>query len=84
MSYASTGELITETSGMTVGVHVNPHLFRTAGVTTLATGAGNKPHAGSALLHHWPGPVTQQNYNWASSISAGGFLAAINQIYRHK
>jgi site-specific recombinase XerD len=84
MSYASMGELITETTDMTLGVRVNPHLFRTAGVTTLATRAGNKPHAGSALLHHRPGPVTQENYNRASSISAGRALAAVNRNYRRK
>jgi hypothetical protein len=32
-------EPITETTDKTVGVRVNPHLFRTAGVTTLATRA---------------------------------------------
>jgi integrase len=68
MSYASMGELITETTRMTIGIPVSPHLFRTAGATTLATRAGNKPHAGSALLHHGPyGP--QENYNRASSIT---------------
>ena len=54
MSYASMGELIAETTRITIGVAVSPHLFRTAGVTTLATRAGDKPHAGSALLHHGP------------------------------
>ena len=81
MSYASMGELIAETTRMTIGVAVSPHLFRTAGVTTLAIRAGDKPHAGSALLHHGPnGP--QENYNRASCISAGKSLAAINQGYR--
>ena len=81
MSYASMGELIAETTRMTIGVAISPHLFRTAGVTTLATRAGDKPHAGSALLHHGPnGP--QENYNRASCISAGKSLAAINQGYR--
>lgn len=84
MSYASVGEVITETVRMTVGVKVNPHLFRTAGVTTLATRAGDKPHAGSALLHHRPGPVTQENYNRASCISAGRSLAAVNVDYRRR
>jgi integrase len=84
MSCASVAETITETTRMTVGVSVNPHLFRTAGVTTLATRAGNKPHAGSALLHHRPGPVTQENYNRASCISAGKSLAAVNQGYRRR
>ena len=58
MSYASFGETITETVRLMIGVKVNPHLFRTAGVTTLATHAGHKPYAGGALLHHRPGPVT--------------------------
>ena len=81
MSYASMGELIAETTGMTIGVAVSPHLFRTAGVTTLATRAGDKPHAGSALLHHGPnGP--QENYNRASCVTAGKSLAAVNQRYR--
>jgi integrase len=82
MSYASMGELIAETTRMTIGVAISPHLFRTAGVTTLATRAGDKPHAGSALLHHGPhGP--QENYNRASSITAGRSLAAINRGYRY-
>jgi site-specific recombinase XerD len=82
MSYASIAELIPETTRMTVGVSVSSHLFRTAGVTTLATRAGNKPHAGSALLHHRPGPVTQENYNRSSCITAGKSLSAVNQRYR--
>jgi integrase len=82
MSYASMGELITEITRISIGVAVSPHLFRAAGVTTLATRAGNKPHAGNALLHHRPGPVTQENYNRASCISAGKSLAAVNQSYR--
>ena len=82
MSYASMGELITETTRMTVDVKVNPHLFRTAGVTTLATRAGDKPHAGSALLHHHGGPVTHENCNRASCVSAGKALLAVNKWYR--
>ena len=84
MSYATFGELITETTRRILGVPVSPHLFRTAGVTTLATRAGDKPHAGGALLHHQPGPVTQEHYNRASSISAGKALAFVTQRYRAK
>ena len=81
MSYASMGELIAETTRMTIGVAISPHLFRTAGVTTLATRAGDKPHAGSALLHHGPrGP--QEDYNRASCLNAGKSLAAVTQSYR--
>jgi site-specific recombinase XerD len=83
MSYASMAELIPETTRMTIGVAISPHLFRTAGVTTLATRAGDKPHAGSALLHHGPnGP--QENYNRASCMTAGKSLTAVTQRYRHK
>ncbi len=82
MSYASMGELITEITTMALGVNVNPHLFRSAGVTTLATRAGDKPHAGGALLHHRPGPVTQENYNRASCVTAGKSLRDVNQRYR--
>jgi hypothetical protein len=78
------GELIAETTRMTIGIPVSPHLFRTAAVTTLATRAGDKPHAGSALLHHRPGPVTQENYNRALCITAGKSLAATNREYRDR
>lgn len=82
MSYATMGELIVETTRMTIGVNVNPHLFRTAAVTTLATYAGDEPHAGGALLNHRPGPVTQEHYNRASCITAARLLAAVNRRYR--
>jgi site-specific recombinase XerD len=85
MSYASMGELITETTRMTIGIAVSPHLFRTAAVTTLAIRAGDKPHAGSAVLHHGPnGPVTQEYYNRASCITAGKSLTTVTQGYRYK
>ena len=84
MSYASMGELITEITKTTLGINVNPHLFRSAGVTTLATRAGDKPHAGSALLHHRPGPAAQGNYNRASCVTAGKLLGDVNQRYRRK
>jgi hypothetical protein len=59
-------------------------LFRSAGVTTLAIRPGDKPHAGGALLHHRPGPATQENYNRASCMSAGKALFAVNKSYRRK
>ena len=81
MSYASIGELIAETTRTTIGVAVSPHLFRAAAVTTLATRAGDKPHAGNAILHHGPsGP--QENYNRASCVTAGKSLASVNHGYR--
>lgn len=82
MTYASLKDLIPEITRMTVGIPVNPHMFRTAGATTLATRAGDKPHAGGALLHHRHGPVTQGHYNRASCISAGRSLASLNRRFR--
>ena len=81
MSYASIAELIAETTRMTLASPsaLNlPHCRR----DTLATRAGDKPHAGGALVHHGPGPVTQENYNRASCVTAGKALAAANQSYR--
>ena len=82
MTYASLADLIPEITRMTVGVAVNPHMFRTAGATTLAIHAGDKPHAGAALLHHSRGPVTQENYNRASCVTAGRSLASVNARYK--
>ncbi len=84
MSSASVAETIPETTETIIGIRVSPHLFRTAGVTTLATRAGDKPHAGGALLHHRPGPATQENYNRASCMSAGNSLRDVNQRYRRR
>ena len=84
LSYATIAELIPETTRTSGGVSVNPHMFRTAGVTTLATYAGDSPHAGAALLHHRPGPATQEYYNRATSITAVRSLAAVNKKYRSK
>jgi site-specific recombinase XerD len=71
MAECSVREVITETARSTLGVPVNPHMFRTAAVTTSAIYAGDQPHLGSAILHHTHGPNAQQNYNRASCISAG-------------
>jgi site-specific recombinase XerD len=84
MAQWSVGELITETTRSTLGVAINPHLFRTAGATTTAVRAGDKPRLGSALLHHRHPTVTQENYNRASSISAGRAYREIIQRFRPK
>ena len=78
------GELITETARLTLGVPVNPHMFRTAAATTSAIHAGDMPHLGSAVLHHTHPTVTLENYNRASSISAGRALREVIQRFRDK
>ena len=82
MAQCSVGEVITETTRSTLGVAINPHLFRTAGVTTAAVHAGHNPHLGSALLHHRHPTVTQENYDRASSISAGRAYRDVIQRFR--
>ena len=84
MAECSVREAITETARATLGVAVNPHMFRTAGVTTAAVYAGDQPHLGSALLHHAHGPNAQQNYNRASCISASRAYANVMRSYRRK
>jgi integrase len=85
LSYATIAVLIPKTVERITGKNVSPHLFRTAGVTTLATHAGDQPHAGGALLHHRPGgPVTQENYNRASGITAGKAYSAITRSFRRQ
>jgi len=78
------GELITQTALLTIGVPVNPHMFRTAAATTAAIHAGDNPHLGSAVLHHTRGPVTLENYNRASCISAGRALREVVQRFHDK
>ena len=83
LRYAAIAKLVPKTVGKMVGKkNVGSHLFRTAGVTTLATHAGDQPHAGGALLHHRPGPVTQENYNRASCVTAGKAYAAVTRTFR--
>jgi site-specific recombinase XerD len=82
LSYASVGELISETTRSTVGVKISPHLFRTAAATTAAIHAGDNPHLGSALLHHRHSTVTAERYNRATSLNAAKAYAEITRRYR--
>jgi site-specific recombinase XerD len=82
MAEYSIREVITETTRSTLGVAISPHLFRTSASTTAAIHAGDKPHLGSAILHHSHPTVTLENYNRASSISAGRAYREIIQQFR--
>jgi integrase len=75
-------EVITETSRANLGVPINPHMFRAACVTTAAIYAGDRPHLGSALLHHTHPVVTQENYNRASGISASKAYGSLTRQFR--
>jgi hypothetical protein len=82
MAQCSVAEIFTETTCSTLGVAINPHLFRTAAMTTAAIHAGDKPHLGSALLHHRHPTVALENYNRATSISAGRAYREIIRRFR--
>ncbi len=75
-------EVITETTRATLCVPINPHMFRATGVTTAAIYAGDKPHLGSAILHHSHSVVAQENYNRASSISASKAYGSLTRQFR--
>jgi integrase len=81
MTYASVGETVTETTRLTVGVNLSPHLFRAADATTAAVYAGSAPRLGSAILHHTDPSVTEAHYNRATGMSAAQAYAAINKRY---
>ena len=84
MAEYSIREVITETTRSVLGVAISPHLFRTAATTTAAVHAGEKPHLGSAILHHSHPTVTLESYNRASSISAGRAYRELTCRFRNK
>jgi site-specific recombinase XerD len=84
MAQCSVAEVITDTTCSILGVAISPHLFRTAAATTAAIHAGDKPHLASALLHHSHPIVTLENYNRASSISAGRAYRDVIRRFRSK
>jgi len=84
MSECFVREAITETTRSTLGVPINPHMFRTNAATTAAIHAGDQPRLGSAVLHHTAhGTVTQENYNRSSGISASRALSDVVRQYRN-
>jgi integrase len=76
------GTLISKITREAIGVDVSPHLFRTAGASTAAVYAGNRPHLASALLNHRDPCVTEEHYNRAMGLSAGEEYASIARLYR--
>ena len=81
LSYAAIEKIVTETTALTTGVRVSPHLFRTSAATTAAIHAGATPHLASALLDHRDSKTTQQHYNRASSLGAGKAYLEVARAY---
>lgn len=70
MSVSGMRKTITETTRRTLGVSVNPHLFRACAATAAALHAGDHPFLASGLLQHVDTRVTERHYNRASSLQA--------------
>ena len=80
MGYSAVERTISETTRMTVGIDVWPHMFRTAIVSTAAMLIGDHPDLGSALLHHTDKRTRNEHYNRASCLSAGqSYLDVVNR-----
>jgi len=82
MGYSAVEKTISQTTRMTVGIDVSPHLFRTAIASTAAILSGEHPELGSALLHHSDLRVRDKHYNRASCVNAG--QAYLNVITRYR
>jgi integrase len=70
MSASGMKKAVPQTTRRTLGVSVNPHLFRACAATAAALHAGAHPHLASALLQHVDPRVTEAHYNRASSLQA--------------
>ena len=70
MSLVTMKKTITQTTRLTIGLPVNPHLFRACAATAAALHASNHPHLASGLLQHVDPRVTEAHYNRASSLQA--------------
>jgi site-specific recombinase XerD len=83
MTYSAVERVISATTKVTVGIDISPHLFRAAGVSSCAVWAGDRPHLGSALLHHDDPATAQEHYNHATSLSANqSFVGLIKSLRR--
>ena len=77
MTYSAVEHAITETTRLTLGVAVSPHLVRTCAATAIYTHAGDNPNLASGVLQHTDPKVTEEHYNRATSISAARQYAEI-------
>lgn len=77
MTTKNLATLISKLTREMLGVDVSPHLFRTAGASTAAIYGGKLPYLASALLGHRDKRVTEEHYNFSTSLSAGEEYALI-------
>jgi len=77
MTYSSVERSLTETTRLTPGLAVSPHLFRACAATAIYTHAGGNPNLAGGVLLHIDRRVTEEHYNRATSISAARQYAEI-------
>jgi integrase len=77
MSLVTMKKAISQTTRQTLGVSVNPHLFRACAAATAALHASNHPRLANGLLQHVDPRVTEAHYNRASSLQAAIRYGAI-------
>jgi integrase len=82
MTYSAVERSLTETTRLTLGVAVSPHLFRACAATAIYTHAGDNPNLASGVLQHIDRRVTEEHYNRATSISAARQYAEIVKSFR--
>jgi len=77
LKYGSVAMVVTETTRMTLGVPISPHLFRNAAATSAALHASKSPHLATALLAHTDEKTTEAHYIRASSLSVARDFAEL-------
>jgi integrase len=82
MSYSAVENTICQTTRLTVGIDISPHLFRTSIASTAAILGGEHLELGSALLHHADSRIRDKYYNRASSLTAGQEYLKVVSPYR--
>ncbi len=65
LGYSAVERIVTETTRLTLGIPISPHLFRDSGASTAYMFAGGMPNLASALLNHRGRKTTQDHYNRA-------------------
>lgn len=77
LSYAAFWRIVTATTRETLGIPINPHLFRSCGASTSYLYAGDQPHLAAGLLQHTDPAVTESHYNRTSSASYARKFSAL-------
>ena len=77
LGYSAVERIVTETTRLTLGIPISPHLFRACGASTAYMFAGDMPHLASALLNHRGQKTTQDHYNNAKCAFYGREFAKL-------